>query len=514
LAHLTYPEGGTRVRTTCLTIASFLVLLLAACGGPGGGSDLFGVQGGNTVVVNTPESPTGELRPLENRTGTINLADARRALRDLPGATASRRREIFDLILGMGPLALVEVDRAAATIVDDGAQLDLARLRMLLLEVEEANKVRTEAISAEGAGPPSLPNPDANSSTAASDTVLPADTSVPSDYGLSGFPGDGNYDATEVDKFVHSRLALAAKFREAGDSKQCVAICEALLLLAPSTRWRREVQQLLRDAKTGEQTVRHLAGTLRFDAGVVTFDASGSGALAEPLPFSIFLKNVGTRPVRMDLGDGKSSGRDSVLILEIEVSAEDSSGQVVTSKGQLSLRLTGAVMTLAPNEAVTLKESIKSLEGLASAAARRGVVSTVKASADLRPAALDVGLDEAGVGERSYRPVALVGGTATVLPSGFAVADARDKPITFMKQALENKAYDDVFLAAPLVGEEHRQACLDILLAANLAEGGIAEQQARIRAARTLSGENLGNSPSKWVDWWAKNRQRFAFRAR
>jgi hypothetical protein len=59
------------------------------------------------------------------------------------------------------------------------------------------------------------------------------------------------------------------------------------------------------------------------------------------------------------------------------------------------------------------------------------------------------------------------------------------------------------------VGDVHKQACIDILLAPDIEEAGLNEQASRIRAARTISGDNLGNSVVRWREWWASNRQRF-----
>jgi hypothetical protein len=512
--HLTYPEGGLYVLLIRIIFATLVLVLAASCGG--GDDGIFRVEGSGEVTIHTPEVPSDELKPIEPRSRNVNLAEARLALRELRGASDTKRREIFNQILDMGWVAVVEVDRAMVSETDELAQLDLARLRMLLLDMEEAarNPGKTDTVSAGGAGGlDSAVNTGHDSSGDSTDTGIRPN--LPSDYGLGDLPmGDENFDPVEVDKFVYSRLRLAIRLKQGGENQRCREICEALLMLVPATRWRREVQQVLRDAQTGEQSVRHLAGSLKFATAASTFSQAGDGTLEVPLEISIFLKNVSTHPVRIGLGDGSGAGQESALVLDLEVTSRDAAGQEITTRGQITLRVTGGTQVLAPDEAITIRDRIVSLAGLTSSAGRSGVLSTVRASAELRPASLEVRLGEDGRGEKSFRPVSLVEDSAHVLPGGFAIADAQSRPMSFLTKALANRSYDDVFLAAPLIGEEHRQACLDILLAANLLEAGAGEQQARTRAAKVLTGEDHGASASRWVEYWTKNRHRFAFRAR
>lgn len=498
---------------TRITFALTLFLIVAACGG--GGDGIFQVEGGGSVTIHTPETPNEDFKPLENRSGNVNLAEARMALRDLAGASDTRRKEIFDLILGMGWVAVVEVDRAMVAERDEMAQLDLARLRMVLLDMEEAarNPGGSATVSSGGTGEADTgPGEPGERSDPEVGGIRP---NLPSDYGLGELPfGDETYDPAEVDKFVYARLRLAIRLKQAGEAKRCREICESLLLLVPATRWRREVQQVLRDAQTGEQSLRHVAGSLKFTTTATTFAEGGDGTLASPIEFSIFLKNVSASPVKIGLGDGSGPGNESALILDIEVTSKDSAGQEIATRGQITLQVTGATMVLAPDEAVTIRDRIVTLAGLTSSAGRSGVLSSVKASAELRPASLETRLGADGQGEKNFRPISLSGDSASVLPAGFQLVEAQTRPVSFMTKALADRAYDNVFLAAPLAGEEHRQPCLDLLLAPGLTEAGTAEQQARIRAARVLTGEDHGMSASRWVEFWTKNRHRYAFKAR
>ncbi len=484
--------------------AALLLFVLLAGGCSSGGADVghFTLDNGS-FVINEPGQPLGEIeRPAHLRAPTET--DVRVALAELEEATPEARLQIFATVIEYGPRGLPEIDRALAYERDEFVRLDLMHLRTVLLDMEAKRSGAGESSAShlsELANPPDVDSE-------------PLESGIQSDYGLRHLPdADQNFSTSEVDKFVLARLQQAIRHHNNGESQRCIEICDALILLAPGSRWRRDVQQVLRDARDGEQSIRYLAGSIQFSSATAKFSSSEDGSFEKPITVSVYLKNVSRKPVRIDFGDATGAGRESLLTLNLEASREDAAGQSVNVTGPLSLSLKGPVRVLQPNEAITISEELPGLGGLVAGVRHSGTLTRVAATGELRVSGMAVNLDDGGAGEARYRPISLSGGPTRanliVVPPELDLEAASNRPASLIRERLESGKLSDLFLIAPLVGEVHRQACLDILLAEDLEVAGLNEQISRLRAARTISGEDAGPSVIRWREWWTANRGRF-----
>jgi hypothetical protein len=511
--------ASTATKIRRLVTAATLLLAVAAasaCGlGRSHSDEPFTVGGDGPADLPAGATWTSPNQP-SSRARNLDLAEARMSLRELPEATDERRKEVFSLILEMGSGAMVEVDRALATTSDENTRIDLMRLRTLL-EAEEAEEqsaaARKPSDQSSVAQQPQLPGADKAWDPKNAPELPAPGSSVPRDYGLGSYSGDENdFNATEVDRFVLARFKAAYRAYESGDTKRCVAICDALLLLCPSTRYRREVQELLRDSRLGVQATRYLAGTLRFEKRAVRFAAAKDASLEEPLTFKLYLKNMSSRDIEVDLGTG-GAGQESLLTMNVELREEDATGQSLTTSGPVSLKLRGGKFRLKPDQSYAISEKLASLGTASSGAGKKQVVSVLSVAAELRPASLTVEIDEAGelpsLGTKQFRPVALSGGVAYVFPAAYELEVARGRPVSFLTDCLANAQYETAAMMWPLVQPEHLAATLDVVLAESLATAAALEFSARMVLAEKLTGEHMPRDARKWIIWWQANRYRF-----
>jgi hypothetical protein len=525
-------------------IAAFLLVLIPAVAACTADRGPFTINGGDPLGPGTPETPTGDApfgvpgnttgpatyngnQPAPRRTRNLDLALARERLSQLRGADDAARKDIFTTVLEMGEQALVEVDRALAYCDDDGVRLDLSRLRQLMLDdMDAAEAARTGKPAPSAPTDPNTPKIDKiydPNAPKPGDANLPAGSGIPNDYNLPAYGAtEDDFNPAEVDRFVLSRFKSAHRALQLGDTKRAVEMCEALLLLAPGTRYRREVQELLRDARAGVQSTRYLAGTLRFEKRSARFKdaaeakaAGTTGALEEPLTFSLFLKNLSAKDIDLDLGDGLAPGHQSLLALEIEVREEDASGQSISTRGPVSIRLTGEKIRLTPDQSYVITDKIESLGSLANGGGSRQILSVLNVEAELRPASLTVDIEPprdgkpGSPGTRQFRPVVISGAVAYVLPAGFELATASGKPASFIADKLSKKQYEQAYMAWPLVGPAQLCAVLDTVLSDTLNGAPVMELNTRTAMAAKLTNESFGANAARWLAWWRENRYRY-----
>ncbi|NUQ34867.1 MAG: hypothetical protein HUU29_08000 [Planctomycetaceae bacterium] len=457
------------MRQFTIAIVTFLFVGCQSTGGGPGG--FVGERIDDAAVIESSSADSDKINGMIDALGGAE-------------AEGERSRLVHDLIAA-GKSALPYLRRA-------GAQTRDARLSLDLLYIE------SQIESAGSAGEDSEIDPPTQAAA-----MQPTKEAIDSAYGIEGhFDDDGSYDTSAVDQFVKVRFGQAYRAFHNGDRDTAIRLCEAILVLAPQSRYRRQVQQLLYDARTSEQQERVLAGRMSFDRDVVQY--SDDGKLTVPLGLRITLKNMSGNNVDLDFGDGSKERGTSLLSLSIQLTEEDARGSRRSYEVKTSVELTGEKISLVPGQSAQVSRTLQDLGSLPQADAGDITWRTVlSVSGNLRLPLLKNG------DERSTQPVLLSGAQLTVFPKDFPLDEARKDPVAFLTTRLSENDPVNIVLCAALIKASEQRVVLDLLLADDLAQAGNAMRRARLAAASRLSGENHGNDAEAWQKWWKDNRFRY-----
>lgn len=499
----------------CL-ILSWAAVLACACGG--GGQGFVGV--GEAVV---PSGLDRQAQPTVDygRGASVNVEPL---LRDLREAQGDRRDSLLRQILAAGPGALPTVERFAAFNKDPNLSLDLLYLQTQLERADQQSAPGESETDRDRRLPP--PPPRRGGGGTDSDEL-------PAAYGITDVLDDEGVPPDDADRIVKIRYGQALDCLKAGDHAGAAKVCEAILILLPATRYRKQVQQLLSFARGKTRARTLLAGKLAFSRNTMRFARGKSGGVDKPPTLNLYLRNMSDAPLTVDFGDGDEIGGRTLLTMDVRVREQDIIGTSMSTGAKSSVPLAGRPIILQPGESCCVETPVSNVLDLLRG--REGTtLTTVSVRAELRLARLQVeGEDDEGdiepsdVGPsmdtavarermreakrmaraaRSMEPLALDPAMISVMPESFPLDEASAGPLVFLKKAVESNNAVSVFLCSRLITQEQRREALDCVLAPDIDGVGVAMRRARLFFSVHLTERNFGSDTSAWTAWWKAHR--------
>jgi hypothetical protein len=313
-----------------------------------------------------------------------------------------------------------------------------------------------------------------------------------------------DYNAEEVEKYWASLLKQAQRQLEVGRYDAAVRTAEAAIVLRPESRWRSEFDAIIVRARSEGQSELLIAGTMSIDPPHVRYAEAKQGApFATPLQVHCYLKNVSARQITLRLNEGIE--KRSLLQLLVRYEQTDYLGHAMSQQDNVSLPIeAGAAVTLQPGESYELVVPLTGLTSLDADAPLKNALGKAQFDASLRVyGALD------GDGNALIlRPVRFSRRSVLIFPADFDLDAAKDKPLTYIRDCIDDERAQDLFLAAHLVEPKALRGAGDALTANDFSEGPLAVQRARLRAMTTLFGVGPTWDIRQWREWWNSNRLR------
>ena len=489
----------------------------------GGGSNVFfensgvDLEGGDTSAEVNAEtdrpksndeiiSDTMNAQPVERVVVSFDLVEFQSLVHNLRSAADQQRRQVMEDIIAMGPEAIPHCQVAAARYSDVQIQLD-----MLFIESEIRNRYGEASNDSgveklpEGAEPAGR-STGAGEAAPASDGTKGQAPVVADIRDIAEDLIDINLDAEQVDRIVASRLAIAQRSMNEGNTQRAIALCEALMLLFPNSRYRLEIRQTLLDARTGAVADRHLAGSIRFERSHFVFADARDGSLKRKAKWTIYLTNVGRDTIELDFGDegGKSRSMITFSLVAQEVTGTDN---YISTEGSVSRSMALGKVTLAPGEHFQFSDAIDSLSAVSPGGGSKHLLTEVLVNGSIRPASMKIVRDETK--RPVFRPISFTSGELRVLPAGFNLEQAQAAPVAFLKSELEADRLVNMRLMSSLIPESRYRPALDLLLSDTLLRAPLAQRETRIHVARVLTGKAMEPIANDWVQWWQQNRLRY-----
>ncbi len=313
-----------------------------------------------------------------------------------------------------------------------------------------------------------------------------------------------DYNKEEVEKYWAALLKEAQRLLEIGRYDAAVRTAEAAIILRPESRWRSEFDAIIVRARSEGQSELLIAGTMSIDPPYVRYAEAKQGApFAAPLQVHCYLKNVSAQQITLRLNEGDE--RRSLLQLLVRYEQTDYLGHAMSQQDNVSLPIdAGAAVTLRPGESYELIVPLAGLTSLDADAPVKNALGKAQIDASLRVyGALD------GDGNPLIlRPVRFSRRSVLIFPAEFELDEARDKPLTYIRECIDEERAQDLFLAAHLVEAKALRSAGDTLTGNDFADSPLAMQRARLRALTTLFGVGPTWDIRQWREWWNSNRLR------
>ncbi len=321
-------------------------------------------------------------------------------------------------------------------------------------------------------------------------------------YGLEPhrFGAVEDYEPEELEKFIFSRYLFAYEKLQNNQIEDAEEICKALLLLAPKNRYRREIQTLLLQTRTGIVATRSILGSLKFSEQFIQPRREGDKETFE-LHFS--LTNVGAESLEINLGESQT---ESSLSLVLSFHQRDAFQSEHKKIEYFSLRIQGGRILLKPGESYSFKHEVQNFIEVLKEKQQEPLLTWVEVYGELRPQELIAKSEEE---RRIYRPILLNSTKSILVPSFFNLQQAQKNLVAFLLDRLEAKDFDSVSLLAPFVDAQTYREVLDILLDQNIENKGLDERRIRLALAEQLLEKSFQGNISKARIYWQNIRYRY-----
>lgn len=303
-------------------------------------------------------------------------------------------------------------------------------------------------------------------------------------------------DKTAYDKYVHVKLAEAMAAAKKGNFQRGYDMSQALLTLEPRTPLADPLRKLRRWSEN------MITQTTLLEAKVI--QARSAFAAGETVELTLRLRNLtkGALKVEYDKGTPDRPGK-GVAVVEIETRVPD---------------LGGTVLTLTRTDTLYFENQIPIATG---AQWEKSFVLTTFADIEdgehLREFTINVWTHPLKIeteGHPVMRRIQFEPAVVKRVPKKYE--KFIEDPLEWLKKTMETGIVQEVFLCALLLDEPQKEKGMELLLGrlkeaqASFEKAETALQKSKYQQGRyatsrilaSISGQNFGEDPKKWDEWW------------